>query len=419
MNPCHVEFFRVFSSKKRSLRGTVLVIEASAKAALPLMESLAQSGLRVAAASSTKVNSGFFSRVCSERHVYPSCRDKPEEFKKWLLAFLRRRRIDQLFPVGHYGTLAVSEIQDEIRLHTRLVMPSHDIFCNGYAKVPTLKTALKADVPMPDSWFPKELEGGLDAAIEQIEHWPVLIKPSIGVGANGIVWCYGPDDVRRYWQEISAQHGSCFLQDFVPPGGMQYKVDMLVNERQQLLAGVVYGKTRMYPPDGGSSVLNFTVKRTDILDYAYQMLVALRWVGFCDFDFVVDPRDGVPKLIEINPRFPESFRMGTSVGIDFPRMIYDLAHGRCVEPVNGYPINRFLRFLPGDLMWFLRVNNRQRFGTWPSWFRFFYPDTTYQICSLRDPGPIVGYMLENFLALICDRQTRRSRFRLDAGPRKS
>ena len=39
----------------------VLIIEASGKAALPIMESLARMGLRVVAASSLKINSGFFS----------------------------------------------------------------------------------------------------------------------------------------------------------------------------------------------------------------------------------------------------------------------------------------------------------------------------------------------------------------------
>jgi hypothetical protein len=122
--------------------------------------------------------------------------------------------------------------------------------------------------------------------------------------------------------------------------------------------------------------------------------------------------------MEINPRFPESFRMGTSVGIDFPKMIFDLAMGKSVTPVLDYPKNHFLRFLPGDLLWFLRVSNRERFSTWPSWFRFADPHTAYQVWSLRDPGPMMGYLLEN-LAVMFDPQTRRERLRLRAGARQA
>lgn len=390
-------------------------MEAQAKAALPLIESLARGGLRVAAGSEKRWNSGFYSRGCRERHLYPSTRSQKGAFQQWLIEFLRRRQIDVLFPVGHYGALAVCEIQDEIRRHTRLVMPPLQTFLDAYAKIPTMKTALAAGVPIPDSWFPADSEGGLDEALSQIERWPVLIKPSIGVGARGIVWCHGPDDVRANFVRLTGEFGESYLQDFVPPGGMQYKVDMLVDGQQRRLAGIAYGKTRMYPPDGGSSILNYAADRPDILEDAHRMLVALKWTGICDFDFVEDPRDGRVKLMEINPRFPESFHMGSSIGIDFPMMIYRLARGEPVEPVHDYPKHRFLRFLPGDLLWALRVGGRRLRTTWPSWFAFNDDRTAYQLCRANDWGPIIGYLLENITSFF-DARTRRERFRLDSGP---
>ena len=392
---------------------TVLVIEAQGKAALPVIESMARAGIRVAAGSEKRYNSGFYSRGCRERHVYPSPRHEPDAFKEWLLQFLHRREIEMLFPIGHYGTLAVSEVQDEVRGETLLVLPSHSTFRRGYEKIGTLKAATAAGVPIPETWFPQECDGGLADVIGSISAWPVLIKPSIGVGARGLTWCHGPGDLQSRFHEVEAEHGESFVQDFVPLGGMQYKVDMLVDTEQRLLAGIVYGKTRMYPPEGGSSVLNFTADRPDILEHAHLILSQLKWVGFCDFDFIEDPRDRQVKLMEINPRFPESFRMGTSVGIDFPIMLYDLAHGESVEPVEDYPKNRFLRFLPGDLMWFLRVDNKRRFGTWPSWFNFFDAHTSYQICNLSDPGPLIGYIMEN-LQILFDHRSRRERFRLNS-----
>jgi predicted ATP-grasp superfamily ATP-dependent carboligase len=241
----------------------------------------------------------------------------------------------------------------------------------------------------------------------------VLIKPSVGVGARGITWCHDAEAVRRAYQRIVDAYGESYLQDFVPPGGMQHKVDMLVDERQNRIAQIVYGKTRMYPPDGGSSVLNYSADRPDILERAHRMLVAMKWVGFCDFDFVDDPRDGVTRLMEINPRFPESFGIAAASGIDFPLMMYKMTRGETVQPVLDYPKNRFLRFLPGDLLWFLRVTNRQRFGTWPSWFRFLDDRTRYQLIRAADLGPIMGYLLENAHALL-DGKLLRERLRLSS-----
>ncbi len=393
---------------------TVFVMEAQARAALPAIRSLGCAGLRVAAGSERRFNSGFYSRHCGERYLYPSPRFCIKEFQQWLLEFLRRRKIEMLFPLGHYGAAAVSQIQDDVRERTLLLMPDHVTFQTAYAKISTMKTASEAGVAIPDSWFPCDYPGGISDVLPLIGRWPVLIKPSIGVGARGLVWCSDADALRRRFVEVEAEYGESFVQDFIPTGGMQYKVDMLVDLQQHRLAGIVYGKTRMYPPDGGSSTLNFSADRPDILHMAHEMLLRLRWVGFCDFDFVVDPRDGVAKLMEINPRFPESLHMGTSVGIDFPMMMYRLASGEAVAPVDDYPKNRFLRFLPGDMLWFLRVDNKRRFGTWPSWFRFFDNHTAYQLCNARDVGPMIGYALES-LSTMLDARLRRERFRSESG----
>jgi D-aspartate ligase len=376
-------------------RPTVFVTTAHAKASLPLMESLCRGGMRVAAGSPKRFNAGFMSRYCRERCVYPSPRFRPADFQEWLIRFLCRRKIEMLFPVGNSGTVAVSEIQDEVRRHTLLLLPEHPIFMTGYAKTTTLKAATAAGVPIPDTWYPHDHPGGVEGVLSEIRSWPVLVKPSIGTGARGIVRCREPDELRRHFPQVEAKYGESYVQDFVPPGKMQYKVDMLVDAKQRLLAGVVYGKSRMYPPDGGSSVLNFSADRPDILDYAWRMLAHLNWVGFCDFDFVDDPRDDVAKLMEINPRPPESFRMGPWVGIDFPMMMYRLAHGEQVKPVLDYPKHRFLRFLFGDLLWFVCVDHHRRFHTWPNWFRFYDRETAHMVGSVRDPGPIIGYLLEN------------------------
>ena len=385
-------------------------MEAGAKAALPVIESMSRAGFRVIVGAERMINSGFFSRHCFQRFVYPSPKSFPVEFKEWLLKFLSERRIELVFPLGHYGALVVAEIQDEIRRYSLLMIPALPVFRRAYEKIPTMWAAAQAGVPIPDSWFPTHHRLGLDGVLDRITRWPVLVKPSVGVGARGIVWCHSPDEIRRVWPLLTKKYGECFLQDFVPPGGMQYKADLLVDAKQELLAGVVYGKSRMYPPEGGSSVLNFSAHRPDILDLARRMLIELGWIGFCDFDFVEDPRDGIPKLMEINPRFPESFNMGPSIGVDFPLMMFRMARGECVEPHLEYPADRILRFLPGDLMWFLRVTNKERFGSLPSWFRFCGPEIAYQLLRSSDPGPILGYMLENVL-LMFDRNSLAERLR--------
>jgi biotin carboxylase len=398
----------------RKSKKSVVVLEVHRKAALPVLESMSKGGFHVIGCAPKKLNSGFFSRYCHERIVSPSPVSNPKEFKDWLLGFLTSRRIDMLFPVGG-GALPVSEIQDDVRKSTLLLTPPHHIFLEGYEKISTLKAAQSAGVPIPTTWYPHDDDSCIEAVASEIRRWPVLVKPSVGSGARGIVWCYTREQLIQRFKEVEQEHGESLVQDFVPPGRFQYKVDMLVDGHQKLIGEVVYGKTRWYPPMGGSSVLTFSADRPDILALAHRTLVQLNWTGFCDFDFVDDPRDGIPKLIEINPRLPESFRMGTAVGIDFPMMMYRIASGEIVDPVLEYPFNQFLRFLPADLLWFLRVDSSQRFRTWPSWFKFGGKDMTYQLSSWSDPGPGIGYALEN-IVMMFGRGFWKDRLRANSGP---
>ena len=128
-----------------------------------------------------------------------------------------------------------------------------------------------------------------------------------------------------------------------------------------------------------------------------------------DFDFILDPRDGVVKLMEINPRFPESFGATYAAGLDMVEMMWEMAHGREPAPCLEYAPDQLLRFLPGDLLWIL--TSPEKWRQLGSWLTFVSPRLRYQVVSLRDPGPVLGYLLEN-LSVLLNADRRAKRFRM-------
>jgi len=108
-----------------------------------------------------------------------------------------------------------------------------------------------------------------------------------------------------------------------------------------------------------------------------------------DCDFIVDPRDGVIKLMEVNPRFTRSIRILVEAGLDFPWELYRLALGMEPGEARRYRMDVYLRYLPADLAWFLR--SPDRFRARPSFFRFLAKDLHYEEWSLRDPLVGVGF----------------------------
>jgi predicted ATP-grasp superfamily ATP-dependent carboligase len=370
----------------------VLVLETHAKAAVPVLESCRDMGLCVIAGSWKKHGCGLHSRAVGRKVYYPRPDTEPQACITFLLDYLKTHAVEMVFPVGDVMTDLIAKHQDQLRPYTNLTLPSYDIFVQGRDKILTLKASVEADCPIPLTWYPDD--EGLDSVIEQIAQYPVLIKPAISAGARGIVVCKDARDIQEHYPKIKEVYGECFIQDFVPQQGTQYKVDAVMDDKQDLLAGVVYEKLRYYPPQGGSSVLNKSIHRSDILDAAVRVMRRLGWVGLCDFDFIQDPRDGIIKLMEINPRFPESFRATVAAGVDMTKILYQLATGQTPEKQLEYKADQYNRFLFGDLMWFLKTQGN-RFKAKPSFFRFWGKDMYYQLIRKKDLGPIWGYILEN------------------------
>ncbi|MCP5523497.1 MAG: ATP-grasp domain-containing protein [Verrucomicrobiales bacterium] len=302
-------------------------------------------------------------------------------------------------------------MQEELRQWTRLVLPPYDKFAVGRSKVGTMKAAQEAGVAIPDTWYFEDSE---PARVAASVRYPCLIKPSVSAGARGITRVENPKELLQRLRPLQEQYGECYVQDYVPQTGMQYKVDMIMANGTAVVGAVVYEKLRYYPPNGGSSVLNRTASRPDIIAAAAAVARTIGWHGFIDFDFITDPRDGAVRLMEINPRFPESFRATYAAGLDMVEMLWEMAHGRIPPSVSDYRVGQYLRFLPGDVMWLL--TSKRRRAHWRSWLTFWGRDLHYQVCSWRDPGAILGYLLENLFILFEPKQ-RKARFRTEQARR--
>lgn len=386
----------------------VFLFEAEAKSALPVATSFARRGFRVVAGSSRSYCSAFYYRKVRERVRMPNEVLEPQACLDFLLDLVRRRRFAMIVPLGDAVTELVCRQRDEFQRYTKLVLVPEAVFGIGRDKIETMKAAQQCGVPIPETYYPEE--EALDAIAARAKY-PVLVKPAVANGARGIEFVHRGDELEARFAETTRRFGRSYVQELIPHMGMQYKVDLILGFDGELLAGVVYSKIRYYPPAAGSSVLNESVNDPQILEYAVRLARSIGWFGLCDFDFIRDVRDGTPKLMEINPRFPESFRMCEAAGVDFPDILRRMAFGERVEPVLQYQTGRYLRFLPGDVMWFLTAKGDRR--TRPGFFQFFDGRTTYQLLHPSDCGPMVGYLLEN-LAVLLNRKEREFRFRLKA-----
>ena len=132
--------------------------------------------------------------------------------------------------------------------------------------------------------------------------------------------------------------------------------------------------------------MRISVRHDEIRDMASALLKSLDWFGVAMVEFKVDPRDGVPKLMEINPRFWGSLALAIHSGVNFPHLLFRMAAHERFDAVETYRLGVKCRWLlPGDILHFLSNPHRRKLTT--EFFRFRKSATCYDIVSLKDPLP--------------------------------
>lgn len=375
-------------------KNRILILEANARAAVGIARSFIERGLYVIAGSEHRFCAAFSVRGLNEKVIYPSLHSGAEEFIHWLMNYLEKKNIDLIVPLGEVGVELICRHQKKICEHTNLLMPPHESFVKAYDKILTNKAAQKAEVAIPKTWYPDEQ--GLDSVFKEAD-FPVLIKPSLGVGARGIIHIDSKAALERNWQKTQKSDIRYFVQEAVPFTGTQFVVDLLTDKNSKKITAVVSEKIRFFPVNGGASTLSKSIKSSYLCEQSEKLIKAIGYYGVSNVDWIEDKRDGTIKLLEINPRFGEMHAICSACGIDLPWLYYNVATGNPIEPILDYPEQKYLRFLPTDLMWFLASKNR--FKSQPGFFKAFKSNVKSTLIEKNDYMPLFGYLMENIALL--------------------
>jgi predicted ATP-grasp superfamily ATP-dependent carboligase len=234
---------------------------------------------------------------------------------------------------------------------------------------------------------------------------PAVIKPRISSGSFGIAYVKKREDLVPCYQRIHTRYPFPLIQEWIPDGGGTFGFSALFDEASNVQAAFVHKKLRMYPVEGGPSTLREGVEHPQVMELGLSLLRSLNWVGVAMAEFKVDPRDGIPKLMEINPRFWGSLHLAIVSGVDFPYLILKMARGEGFAPILHYSVGKHCRWLLfGDILHFL--TNPRRFHLHPPFFHFFEPNTSDDIISKEDPLPVLG-AIATFFTFLYDPEMKR------------
>jgi predicted ATP-grasp superfamily ATP-dependent carboligase len=382
---------------KREHAPRVLVLDGLWNKTVAAVRSLGRRGFFVAAGERTRFAPALFSRYCARRFIHPSAATRTGEFLDALERELRDGRYDVLLPMEFSTQLVVTRHRKRLERWTRIPFADADLALKVQDKRELALFARERGFDIPSTICPEGTEKAL--ALSEGLSYPVLVKPRLSSGGRGIVAAAGPGEFRRVYPGVHARFPFPIVQERIPPGGEALGVGVLMNRASEARASFAYRRLREYPVSGGPSTLRESIRDDALRETAERLLSALGWTGVAMVEFKVDPRDGRPKLLEVNPRFWGSLNHAIVSGVDFPWLLFRLAVEGDVPTVREYEVGvRSRSLLHGEIMHFLASPGRHR----PGLLDFSIPD---DIVCAGDPLPILG-RLSTLVTLAYDREMR-------------
>jgi carbamoyl-phosphate synthase large subunit len=144
------------------------------------------------------------------------------------------------------------------------------------------------------------------------------VKPRIGSGSRGI------RQVTVEELHTVPTDGEWLIQELLP--GMEYSVDVLIGPSGAELAAVPRERLKV---DSGVAVAARTVRDSALQTLAFKAAKAAGIRGVANVQFKRD-RNGAPKLMEINPRFPGTMSLTVAAGANLPELVVTIADGQPV-----------------------------------------------------------------------------------------
>lgn len=284
----------------------VLVTGAGGPAGVAVIRSLLnRSDVEVYAGDMDGWASGLYLVPAERRRILSP--GKSEGFVDELIALCAADQIDVLFSTVDVELPPLARRRDE--LPAVLAAPSLD----------TLETCLDkfalAVRCAPLLRTPTTHLVGPAAAAEDWD-FPIIVKPRSGAGSRGVRLVHSRADL-----DALGHDETLIAQELLP--GDEYSVDVIANADGHVVAAVPRTRTRV---DSGVSIAGLTVRDAELEATASAVAQAIALTGVANVQLRRD-RNGVPALLEVNPRFPGAMPLTIAAGVDMPSLALDLALG--------------------------------------------------------------------------------------------
>ena len=369
---------------------------------LALARSLGPRGVRVLGFDPRRSEVGQFSRWVERDRRMARCGSGPELLER--LCALGRELAPKpvLYTAGDPSLEFACTHHERLREHFLLPESLRPEEAGALAdKRSCYERCAELGAALPTTFMP-DSESEAQAAARLLRY-PAIVKPTRGhrfrarLGGAKLVEVDGPEPLLAWWRRFREWGGDAVLQEVVPgPETNLFVAGLYVDGGGTCRALFTARKARQYPPRFGSGCYLEACWAEEIAALSLELVTGLGYRGLCGTEYKWDPRDEHWKLIEINPRPTLWFSLPPQAGIDLAwHQHADLTgHPQPVQIGTQHSGARW-QLLTRDL---LASAHFWRAGEL-SGLEFLRTAVDPRgkrdaVLSLRDPGTLVGALLE-------------------------
>jgi predicted ATP-grasp superfamily ATP-dependent carboligase len=283
--------------------------------ALAIMRSLGEHGIPLYGVDADPQSPGILSRYCKRGFLYGFDERRPEQFLEQLLKVGKEiGRTSILIPTSDETAVFVTEYAEALGRWFIFPSNSPNLMRELISKREMHELVSRHGVPTPFTLFPECLED-VEASLPKVK-FPLMLK---GIYGNRlqvrnkkkmIVVHSAKELIEQYKEMEEPGFPNLMLQEYIPGGDDQIFIfNGYFNQTSYCTIGLTGFKIRQAPIHVGCASLGECRWNETVAKMTVQFMNAIKYRGILDIGYRFDPRDGQYKVLDINPRVGQAFRL--------------------------------------------------------------------------------------------------------------
>ncbi len=385
----------------------VLVLRSDSHGGLNVMRSLGPLGVEVYSVDPHRFAPAHHSRYCRRKFLWDIEHASAVDSVAYLAAVAGKiGRKPILIPTTDVTTRFVDCWR--LALHDFFIFPDQplglvDSLCS---KKEMYRLAKQHGVPTPECVFPSsraEVETFIENAM-----FPLLLKGIDGqrlwkrTGKKMFI-VGNPDElIETYISAEDPERPNLMIQEYIPGGDDTiWMFNGYFDRQSESVVGFTGKKIRQCPIHTGSTSLGICLANEAVEQSTRRFMKALGYRGILDIGYRYDARDGLYKVLDVNPRIGATFRLFVGPeGMDVARALYLDLSGQPV-PASSTVEGRKWIVEDLDLVSSYRYYREGGLTIW-GWLKSLRGINEAAFFSKRDPLPVL-FMCMNRLRELVER----------------